>query len=476
MPIPLASTFLSSGWMRRLWTLQEAYVTRQLALAFEEGETGSLERLWSPLDEREEVSKPEAFDLFMTAMIRKKIFQNLINDVRRLHKGTPQPAVRAEPLGVVGEEGNIEEVQTVNRDGAANLHWRLLIANAWSSARYRDVGKVETETFALASMLNITLDGDHEDPPDYRDMRQDDKRRRKGRQELMKDFLSKIERHAIAPGMIFLPGERLSLKGFGWAPMKFPSEIALLVHVYTPSDQAVIEQAETRTGHKVVDRKHWKSSEKPNFESLDENTLQMTLDSITSTTMLCCKIIWRLGISHVSLHHNPSEENGHMRSVLAKYGAFDGQIIAETVNDQQYWCVDGYEDDDELLRVVDDRSVAGSSRQSTLQSAPRSRVHTGSPTIPRDDNRENNLSQRTAPGNLTLPQTPVGSQTAPRPDRDIQGSRPLNNQDRNPSNRDTEESGDPMTQPQVQGALQESACCMLLTHKIRSADRKAAVS
>lgn len=215
---------LSSGWMRRLWTLQEAYVTRNLSLAFKGGETRNLDDLWraeslSDKDTGDQKAKvTKSFNIFMTDMIRKKVFQNLMGDMRELRN---------------------------KQEGRNPTHCSLLISSAWNSARYRvsppsclsspgvlvvtassqikDVGKAEKETFALASLLNITLDSTHEDPPGYEDLAPDDPKRKERREALMKEFLCKIERHGIPSGMIFLPGERLSLPGFGWAPMTWMS-------------------------------------------------------------------------------------------------------------------------------------------------------------------------------------------------------------------------------------------------------------
>lgn len=42
-PCLTALKIISSGWMRRLWTLQEAFLSRRLMLAFEEGQSGGLQ-------------------------------------------------------------------------------------------------------------------------------------------------------------------------------------------------------------------------------------------------------------------------------------------------------------------------------------------------------------------------------------------------------------------------------------------------
>ena len=78
--------------------------------------------------------------------------------------------------------------------------------------------KKEHETLALATLLNL----------DYQkksfaggqileDYERDDKLK-----EYMKDFWMVLEENspgAIPPGIIFLPGDRIQLKGFGWAPL-----------------------------------------------------------------------------------------------------------------------------------------------------------------------------------------------------------------------------------------------------------------
>jgi hypothetical protein len=104
---------LSSGWMKRLWTLQEAFVTRNLSLAMEGGRVKNIDRLWNGNME------PNVMNDSLAALIQLKLSQNLMGDER---------------------EARIRTTPDLNPNGSTEQHgnrWSLLIASAWRSARYR---------------------------------------------------------------------------------------------------------------------------------------------------------------------------------------------------------------------------------------------------------------------------------------------------------------------------------------------------
>jgi hypothetical protein len=100
---------LASGWMRRLWTLQEAYLSKQLWITFKQGEethTG----MKNFDDLIGSMINTEALGSSIAEMARLKLFQNIMGYERggRNHNGDPQAS------------------------GGA-----ILVANTWRAARWR---------------------------------------------------------------------------------------------------------------------------------------------------------------------------------------------------------------------------------------------------------------------------------------------------------------------------------------------------
>ena len=90
------------------------------------------------------------------------------------------------------------------------------------------MGRLEQETLALASLLNLPVGDEAQYNPSDRHLPDHHPERVRRRMELMRDFWIEVERDpylhgAIPPGIIFLPGERLALPGFGWAPLTWLS-------------------------------------------------------------------------------------------------------------------------------------------------------------------------------------------------------------------------------------------------------------
>lgn len=101
---------LASGWMRRLWTLQEAYLSKQLWITFKQGEpTHTGMENFDDLIRRMKTSK-ETFGSSMAEMARLKLFHNVMGSEREQHNGGKDP----------------------KESGGA-----ILVANTWRAARWR---------------------------------------------------------------------------------------------------------------------------------------------------------------------------------------------------------------------------------------------------------------------------------------------------------------------------------------------------
>jgi hypothetical protein len=178
--IETAMRITISGWMRRLWTLQEGLLSKNLYFKFfdELVEMESLEELFPSANSSLESSVPEAARTYYHGLMRS----------------------------TTHEEKNRKD----------------LVAPVWKATQWRKTSHPKDETLAIATLLNIdpklllqVSDDFEKRPGDEAGSSQDVG----GLQQRMQFLLSELgDLDAIPPGMIFLPGPRLLLKGFGWAP------------------------------------------------------------------------------------------------------------------------------------------------------------------------------------------------------------------------------------------------------------------
>ncbi|KAK6071089.1 hypothetical protein SCUP515_08112 [Seiridium cupressi] len=198
-PAEAAMRILSSVWMRRLWTLQEAYLSRQIIIPFEEAERGTMNLL--KLDALEEqLSKAiQSPTSGIIRLVKDQLSHIMMGEERRDRRITP----------VVNHRENDPAITA------------KLVSNTWRATRWRSTGKPEHEVLALATLLNLKYE-DTEiekaglDDPGRENSRQD----ANTLESLAVEFWTLLEqqyRGSIPSGMIFLPGERLNRRGFGWA-------------------------------------------------------------------------------------------------------------------------------------------------------------------------------------------------------------------------------------------------------------------
>lgn len=105
---------LTSAWMRRLWTLQEAFLSRRLSIAFKGGNDGvileDVDRRISKLGTLKDGTESEAFKTSMDELIKSKLYHNLMGEDREIRNRNDHP---------------------IETRGS------MVIASAWRSSRWR---------------------------------------------------------------------------------------------------------------------------------------------------------------------------------------------------------------------------------------------------------------------------------------------------------------------------------------------------
>jgi len=200
-----AMRILASGWMRRLWTLQEAYLSRRLYFAFAPG--GPREKRLKNLEDLEEMY-PKASDILTSNIpsAARNYFHNLLGNDRR---------------------ARINELPAGNGTD--------ILASVWRAARWRvspthdlqfvvltqlqTTNHQEHETLALATLLNLDYQNTKfQDAGLIKDAAKVEDDQLQGMMIDLWKLLDKTCPGSIPPGIIFLPGEKLKDPSFGWAP------------------------------------------------------------------------------------------------------------------------------------------------------------------------------------------------------------------------------------------------------------------
>ncbi|KAI0399684.1 hypothetical protein F4802DRAFT_588433 [Xylaria palmicola] len=199
-PAVAAMKLFSSVWMRRLWTLQEAYLSKKIYIPFEEVERNHPNLVKFHDIENDLEDKTQELGSGITQVISAQLSHMVMGAEKRSRDRLSNNAAR----------GTIEE------DDPA------IVANVYRAARWRTTGKAEHEVLALATLLKLNIEkteienaglaapGPASQPPNTDLL-----------EELVCTFWSQLHdqrRGIIPPGMIFLPGEKVNRQGFGWAP------------------------------------------------------------------------------------------------------------------------------------------------------------------------------------------------------------------------------------------------------------------
>ncbi|ERF74627.1 hypothetical protein EPUS_00757 [Endocarpon pusillum Z07020] len=174
-----------SRWMTRLWTLQEAVLSKNLYFNFSD-QVYSLDRLES-LFERENDPLHSC-----VAFVSRTYYHGILQrESRRMHGPDSTP-----------------------KDRKTDQNF---MAAVWKAVQWRTTTHLQHETLALATLFNVNnnefADASNTSGSSGYDQEILDRRMQK-----LLDLLSAVDPCPIPPGMIFLPGPRLAAKGYGWAP------------------------------------------------------------------------------------------------------------------------------------------------------------------------------------------------------------------------------------------------------------------
>ncbi|KAK4140480.1 uncharacterized protein C8A04DRAFT_14915 [Dichotomopilus funicola] len=183
-----AMRILASNWMKRLWTLQEAALSKQLLVLFEESERGDdgildIDELVAALAKLG--GGPASFE----SIVSRHLADSLMGSTRK--RG-----------------------QLTTNDAAYSL-----VVDCWRAARWRSTSNEGHEPLALAMLMRLPYTKD--DNSHIRNASLKSQATETERDQMVKEFWSLFEREyrgKIPPGLIFLPTAKVKLQGFGWAP------------------------------------------------------------------------------------------------------------------------------------------------------------------------------------------------------------------------------------------------------------------
>ncbi|KAI1743092.1 hypothetical protein F4680DRAFT_392237 [Xylaria scruposa] len=212
-PAHAAMRILASSWMRRLWTLQEAFLSKRIHFSFQEGQQSSMHlREFGDISGR--LGKKGSALEFTSALL------NMVNEHLRQHI-------------IDDERGLRERYLKQGKKGLDEKQAAVLIANVWRAAKWRTTTNPYHETLALATLLNLDYQNSEigtaglEKTSIIEEIGTNEILRRSGRRdELMVQFWTQFNDrwpNSIPPGIIFLPGDRINKRGFGWAPRTWMS-------------------------------------------------------------------------------------------------------------------------------------------------------------------------------------------------------------------------------------------------------------
>ena len=160
-------------WMTRLWTLQEAYLSKELYFIFQD-----------TLVEMERLEKFEKKTLESPlSSVASVYYQGLLGAERQQYLSNPNTQISPD-----------------------------FIASVWKAVQWRNTAHSRHETLALAMLLRFRLE-DFDTRPKASPSSEAEL------EGLMQNLLREIDsKNAIPSGFIFLPGKKLAAEGFRWAP------------------------------------------------------------------------------------------------------------------------------------------------------------------------------------------------------------------------------------------------------------------
>jgi hypothetical protein len=176
-----ATVRINTGiWSKRMWTLPEGVVARNLHFDLKDGLLSAGE-----LRSRYERAKHNPTNREHHVYKAGWLFSPYMFSMRHKVDGAPAS------LG----EGKMESQQ---------------VAHVWQAMQWREATRIEDETLCLARLLDL-------DPMPI--LMADSSKRSSLKSQRMVEFLKLLDLHiGIPSGMIFLPGPKLNVNGLGWAP------------------------------------------------------------------------------------------------------------------------------------------------------------------------------------------------------------------------------------------------------------------
>ncbi|KAF7502794.1 hypothetical protein GJ744_005053 [Endocarpon pusillum] len=174
-----------SRWMTRLWTLQEAVLSKKLYFNFSD-QVYSLDRLESLFEGENDP------------------LHSCVPSVSRTYY---HEILRPESQRMLGRDSTPKDRKIDQK----------FMAAVWKAVQWRTTTHSQHEILALATLFNVN-NSEFADASNTRGSSGYDQRALDGRMQKLLDLLSAVDPCPIPPGMIFLPGPRLTGKGYGWAP------------------------------------------------------------------------------------------------------------------------------------------------------------------------------------------------------------------------------------------------------------------
>jgi hypothetical protein len=174
-----AMKITTSHWMTRLWTLQEAFLSKRLFFNFKDMLV-DMDQLEHLRDESLASSVPLAAQSYYRAL-----------------------------LGPERRNRNIEQNLSINTS---------LLASLWKAVQWRTTSHRQHETLALATLLRLNTDHFYDSEIVPANQSEAIQARLDEKMQSLLNLIALASERAIPAGLIFLPGPRLSAKGYGWAP------------------------------------------------------------------------------------------------------------------------------------------------------------------------------------------------------------------------------------------------------------------
>ena len=198
-----------SKWMTRLWTLQEAVLSKNLFFYFHDYiySMSNLEEMFAKEDSKLHSCIPSLSRIY---------FDGILGDMR----------------------------PKIHDDFRKHYRWKPssdFLTVVWKATQWRSTTHLIHETLSLATMLNIDT-AFFARPSEFKEETKEYKQECENRMIHLLSCFAAISPCPIPPGMIFLAGPRLTKKGYGWAPRTWLSSR----EIDSPDPLSLVDAGNTR--------------------------------------------------------------------------------------------------------------------------------------------------------------------------------------------------------------------------------------